>query len=238
MKLTHRVILSLLLTLYSIVGHGQLLIGLNGGYNVSGILFNPNHEEKALMNPTPNFGLSAKFFDLEHVGFQGELNFTQRGFTMPIDEITNYKRLSSYIELPLYFQVRAAKNGVFAHVNIGFNPSLLIDSKHGQSQTNTYTLTNYKINILRDNIFDFGLLGGVGLGYDFSYFSIQLDVRYYYGMGDLYYYSYSGNPLRSPAWAVDTSVSLMFNLSKKRKIVLPNEDSSPEKGKFESTNQQ
>lgn len=238
MKSAHRIFLVILLSLIASTSQGQLLIGVNGGYNVSGIFFNPNREEKPLMDPLPNFGLTAKFFDLEHVGFQVELNYTQRGFIKPIDEVTNYKRLTSYIELPLYFQVRAAKNGVFAHVNIGFNPSLLIDSKDGQSETNSFNLKPYKINVLRDNIFDFGLLGGVGLGYDFDLFSIQLDVRYYYGMGDLYYYNYSGNPIRSPSWVLDSSLSLMFNLSKKRKIVLPNEVSSTEKGKFESTNQQ
>ena len=238
MRVAKRILPFFLLAFISTASFGQLLIGINGGYNVSGILFDPGRAEKPLMNPLPNFGITAKFFDLEYVGLQVELNYTQRGFQMPLDEVLTYKRLSSYIEMPLNFQVRASKHGFFGHVNLGFNPSLLIESKQGQDSVVNFELTRYRINILRDNTFDFGLLGGIGLGYDFKRFTIQLDVHYYYGMGDLYYYNYSGNPLRSPAWAVDTSLSLMVNLSKKRKNLLPVEDSTLEKGKFENTNQQ
>lgn len=237
MRMAKRILPLFLLAFIYTASFGQFLIGVNGGYSFSGVHFNPGRAEKPLMNPLPNFGITAKFFDLKYVGIQTELNYTQRGFQMPISEVITYKRLSSYIELPLYFQVRASAHGFFGHVNLGFNPSLLIGSKHGQDSIVNFELTNYRINILRDNIFDFGLLGGVGLGYDFKRFTIQFDVRYYYGMGDLYYYNFSGNPLRSSAWAVDTSLSLMVNLTKKRKNRLPHEDSTLEKGKFENTNQ-
>jgi hypothetical protein len=95
---------------------------------------------------------------------------------------------------------------------------MLVNSKAGQGPDSTkIKLLEYTPNILRDNFFDYGLRGGIGAGYDFSWGTIQLDIAYSYGLGDLYYYSYSGNPSRSPAWIVNGSISFFINLSKPKK---------------------
>lgn len=232
MKRILTLFVTLLISLYSLQGYSQLLLGVRGGQSISGITFTPEQDTRPLTNPLIDVGLILKHFAHEHVGFQGELNYTQRGYLSFVDSTYYYKRVNSFVEIPLFFQVRTTRNSFFAHVNIGFSASFLTHSKAGQGTTiSQIELSNYKLNVLRDNYFNYGLKGGVGLGYDFSWGTIQLDVRYLYGLGDLYYYNYSGNPTRSPAWALNGSVSLMFNLSnakKERAIFEDNRDISPD----------
>lgn len=208
----------LILGLLSSFSYGQLLVGVRGGYSASGILFTPERDTKPLIDPLLDGGIVLKLFNNEHVGFQGEANFTQRGYISYSDSVTIYKRVNSYFEIPIFFQVREAKNNFFAHINVGFYASGLVNSKAGQGPDSTkINLLEYTPNILRDNFFDYGLRGGVGAGYDFNWGTVQLDIAYSYGFGDLYYYNYSDNPSRSPAWIVNGSISFFINLSKPKK---------------------
>jgi hypothetical protein len=210
-------ILIAILIFPSFNGFAQLQLGVRGGYNVSGIVFSPSKNAEPILNPIADFGLIAKHYNLEYVGFQGELSYTQRGFIVPTLENKLKKRVNTYIEMPLFFQVRTSGENMFGHVNIGFYASALLKSKVGLGQGNSFTYTEYELSILRDNFFDYGLLGGVGLGYNIGWATVQLDIRYSYGLGDLYYYNYSGNPYRSPAWVLNSSISLMVNLEKLKK---------------------
>lgn len=225
MKTNVALTIVVLLTIGSLHSYGQLLLGVRGGHSISGITFTPEQDTRPLTSPLIDIGLIIKHFDLEHVGFQGELNYTQRGYLSFVDSSYYYKRVNSFVEMPLFFQIRAARNNFFGHINIGFCASIITHSKAGQNaDLSQIELSKYKLNILRDNYFNYGLKGGVGLGYDFSWGTIQFDIRYLYGLGDLYYYNYSGNPSRSPAWAINSSLSFMINLSNSKKEIAIFED--------------
>jgi len=220
------------LLLVSINSYGQFYLGARGGYNISSVSFLPTQDEEQVNDLHIDAGFVAKHFDTKYFGFQGELNLTQRGYRAPIVDSVFNKRINTYIELPMFMQIKAEHKGFFVHLNVGFYASVLLESQHGNNQQGEYNLNTYDIHVLRDNRFDYGIPGGVGFGYNFKWGTLQLDARYFYGLGDLYHHDYNGNPMRSPARVLNFSVSYLLNISKLREnrtkidyIVQPEEDS-------------
>lgn len=225
MRIKSLTILTLFFCFAPIIGNAQsaqLELGLRAGYSASGIRFTPERETIPLLTPLIDVGLIAKHYSLKNVGFQGELNFTQQGFVEKLNESTNNVRINSYVNIPLFFQLRTTRKDFFAHLNVGFYASVMACSQEGEENLNDLNLSSYKINVLRDNIFEYGLIGGIGTGYNFEWGAIQLGIRYTYGFGDLYKYSFSGNPERSPAWRLNASIGVLFNIPNKEKA-----DSTP-----------
>lgn len=214
MRIKHYLLLALVLS--PVAGFTQLLLGARGGYNISSVSFINDIDQRPIYNGLADAGLVVKYYDLTYFGFQGEMNFTQRGYRAPIDDQFFMKRVNSYLELPIYMQVRFKQKNFFVHLNAGFYLSFLLSAKEGTNENGEFEMMSYEFNILRDHRVDYGLPGGVGIGYDFNWGTIQLEVKYVYGLGDLFKYNYEGNPSRSPAWVQNISLSYMYNLSKKR----------------------
>ncbi len=212
MRITRVILFCLLLVSFN--SYGQLYMGARGGYNISSISFLPTQDEVQVYDFHTDAGFIAKYFDTKYFGFQGELNYTQRGYRAPIVDSVFYKRINTYIELPMFMQVKAEHNGFFVHLNVGFYASVLLESQHGNNQQGEFDLKPYELSVLRDNRFDYGIPGGVGFGYNFKWGTLQVDARYFYGFGDLYHHDYNGNPMRSPARVQNISVSYLLNISK------------------------
>ncbi len=195
----------------------QLHLGIRGGYSISSIEFTPYQKERSLFDRVFDGGLVVKYFDLEYFGFQGELNFTQRGYRLPIDEDILKKRINTYIETPIFMQIRFRQKGFFTHFNVGFYASWLLKSAEGDNSSGAYDLSNYEFSLIKDNRVDYGLVGGLALGYDSKWGTLQVEARFFYGLGDLYYYNYDGNPIRSPARVQNLSLTYLYNISSIRK---------------------
>jgi hypothetical protein len=202
-------------------GFGQLHIGVRGGYNISIIEFLPIKRERSVFDPVLDAGLVVKYFDLKYFGFQGEINVTQRGYRAPLGEDIWYKRVNTYLEIPIFMQVRGSYKGFFTHFNAGFSAAYLIESIAGNNQTGEYVMTKYEPNILRDNRFDYGLIGGAAVGHDFKWGTLQLEVRYHHGLGDLYFHEFKGNPQRSPHRVQSISLAYLYNFSEILKRAKP-----------------
>lgn len=214
-------ILTLVLCFVPFISNAQLWLGVRAGHNASGILFNPKRETTPLLSPLFDVGIIAKHYNLKSVGFQSELNLTQQGYIEILNDSTDYVRINSYVNVPLFFQLKTNHKNLFAHLNLGFYASIMAYSQQGQGKTGSINLSKYKMNILRDNTFDYGLIGGIGTGYDFKWGAIQLDIRYTYGFGDLYKYSFNGNPERSPVWKINASLGILFNMTKRENPIIP-----------------
>ena len=206
-------IVLLILLAFPLWAQSQLHFGVRGGYSISSVDLVPNLKQRSLYDRALDVGLVAKYYDLQYFGFQTELNLTQRGYRKPVDDEYRYKRISTYAEVPLFMQIRAKYNNLFAHVNIGVTMSYMLNSYHGTDTLGVYVLYKYDLNVLRDNRFDYGLMGGVGVGYDFKFGTLQVEARYHYGFGDLYYYNFQGNPTRSPARVQNISFTYLYNLT-------------------------
>jgi hypothetical protein len=80
--------------------------------------------------------------------------------------------------------------------------------------TGNLVLNNVKFNVLRDNRFDYGLIGGAGISHEFRWGVLQIEARILYGYSDLYDYKYADMPKESKAVAQNISFSYLYNISK------------------------
>lgn len=217
----------------------QVHIGLRGGYSISSVEFIPFQKERSLFDRVFDGGLVVKHYDLEYFGFQGEINLTQRGYRLPIDEEFLKKRINTYIEAPIFMQVRFKQKGFFTHFNVGFYASWLLKSIEGDNSSGSYQLENYDFSLLKDNRVDYGLVGGLALGYESNWGTLQAEARFFFGLGDLYYYNYENNPIRSPARVQNISLAYLYNISSiKKNKKKPIEEMIRFKDPFEDFNQE
>ncbi len=199
---------------------GQTLVGVRGAWGLSGAYIAPTQYQKPVYG---NFeaGFIVKHYNLKYIGFQGELNFVERGYRKPVNNWAFYKRANTYLELPIFLQGKIKYRVSYLVLNAGCYAAYLIDSKEGDNLNGEFNMIEYDFSILRDNRFDYGLLGGLGLGFDIKNVTLQVEARILYGFGDIYKHSYQGNPTQSPFFSQSVSFGVLYNLSKvksKRKI--------------------
>lgn len=185
---------------------------------------NPYINSTKFVGEKPDYGIIVRYFNEKLMGFQGELNFIQRGYNSIYKYPYEYRRVNDYIELPLLAQVHIKFAGLYLHLNAGCYGAYLISSKHGVDTSGVMVLNPYKFNVLRDNRFDYGLLGGPGLSYEFKWGVILMEFRYVFSFVDLYKYSYPEMPEKSRVTAQVIKFSYMYNFSKLSKKRKPNEN--------------
>lgn len=195
----------------------QIFVGVKGGYSVSTMEFTPVEDNKRLLDGGLDYGLTFKYYNAKHVGFQGELYITHRGYRLPIDENDPkilFKRINTYIELPIFLQFRLNLKLVYLHVNAGPFISYLISAEEGNNTTGSYVMKDVNFNVLRDNRVDYGLMGGAGLSHDFSWGTIQAEIRIGYGFGNLYDHIYTDMPDESRSVVQSINVGYLYRFGK------------------------
>ncbi len=196
----------------------QTLLGARWGYSISTLSI--QNEQQGLLHGfgLMDYGLTVKYFDLKYLGLQAELNYTQRGYVKPLsgNELSSYKRVNTYLEVPILMQLRFASRVFFMHLQGGPYGALLVRSEHGSNtdSDDDFMLKPYTLNILYDNRVDFGLIGGVGIGFDTRVGTLQLETNFLYGHADLYKRPEQGDPTRSFSMALRVSATYLINLSR------------------------
>lgn len=208
-------ILFTLLLFFPIITLGQTMIGVRGAWGLSGVYFAPTQYQRKLIGNL-DAGLMLKHYQQKYVGFQGELNIVERGYRKPINEWAFYKRENTYIELPIFLQGKVQYRASYLILNAGCYAAYLVNSQEGDNLSGDYIMNSYDYSILRDNRFDYGLLGGLGLGYDINNLTLQVEVRVLYGFGDVYKHSFAGNPTQSPFFSQSISFGVLYSLSSKK----------------------
>ncbi len=192
---------------------GQTYVGLKAGYTMSTISFDPVVKDtKMLFGEVLDYGLTFKHYNAKYVGFQAELFATKRGYRAPKDETNNatFKRVNTYIELPMFIQFRLNLKVAYIHVNAGPYIAYLISAKEGDNTSGSYKLEKVDFNVLRDNRFDYGLMGGLGLSYDFKWGTIQAEARVSYGFADLYDHTYTDMPKESKSVTQQINIGYFY----------------------------
>jgi hypothetical protein len=193
----------------------QMYVGFRAGYSpLTKISFKPDYKATNFPADRPDFGIIFKYYNDKYAGFQGEINFAQRGYNKPLGDTAQLRHISNYVELPIFFQLHLNISGLYVHAGAGCYAAYLLSSREGTDTTGTMILKDYPLNILRDKRFDYGLIGGGGLSYEFFWGVIQVEARVMYGYGDLYKYTYAGMPQQSKAVIQNFSFSYMYNISK------------------------
>ncbi|MGE0078473.1 MAG: porin family protein [Bacteroidales bacterium] len=208
-----RVLLIAVTLIFVYQSFGQTYVGAKAGYTMSKISFEPvNEDVKMLFGGGFDFGVTFKHYNAKYVGFQAELYTTHRGYRVPTDETNNatFERVNTYIELPIFIQFRLNLKIAYLHVNAGPYISYLLAAKEGDNTSGSYKLEKVDFNVLRDNRVDYGLMGGVGLSYDFKWGTIQAEARISYGYADLYDHTYTDMPKESKAVTQQINVGYFY----------------------------
>ncbi|QKG78738.1 porin family protein [Tenuifilum thalassicum] len=210
----NRKILTILFSTLISTCFAQTYFGVKGGYTMSDISFNPVQNTRMLFADGFDYGLVFKYYNLKYFGFQAELYRVNRGYRQPIDiaELgdTLYKRVNSYIELPIFMQVCFQLKRTSILVNAGPYIAYMIKASEGNNSSGQYVMKNIDINILRDNRIDFGLIGGVGVSYDFNWGTLYADGRIGFGFGDMQNHTYGGMPKQSKARFQSINIGYLF----------------------------
>lgn len=173
----------------------KLYIGVGGGVLSSTIDFVPRKAQ--LFNMGMHGGVSAKFISEKHLGFILELNYMQKGWTEEFDEDVDYEyqRTLNYVELPFMTHVYFGDKFRFV-----FNAGPQIAFMIGDSYKINNSYANY-LNEIREltpddptvaqydaklRKFDYGLTGGMGMELNTAIGMMQLEGRYYFGLGDIF----------------------------------------------------
>jgi len=159
--------------------------GIKQGVNYSTVNFSPGINQGLTFGYQG--GLVYKYQNEKLFGLQVELNYTQKGWTEAFDSINNsYNRKMSYIELPLITQVVLGKRPNFKYyLNLGTSFAYLLSEKENvEVNDEIYRREYYEKEI--ENLFDYSVLGELGVTYNTGIGEFQIGVRYQLTLTDLF----------------------------------------------------
>lgn len=191
----------------------DLSVGVNGGYMMSNVGFNPDIPQKQLGGMTA--GLTVRYTCEKYFNsicaLVGEVNFAQVGWKEDIltaddQPVVNaqtgvaeeYQRTLTYVQVPLLARLgwgRERKGFQFffqVGPQVGFFLSDKAKSNFDYAQRNQSDRIGALKQAAQDtldvkNKFDYGIAGGLGLEYSHPKIGhFLLEGRYYYGLGDIF----------------------------------------------------
>ncbi len=191
----------------------ELSVGVNGGYVMSNVGFNPSIPQKSLGGLTG--GLTVRYTCEKYFNsicaLVGEVNYTQTGWKediltaedLPvINPVTGvaeeYQRSLTYIQVPLMARMGwgRERKGVQFFCQLGPQIGVFLGDKVKSNfewdKRNTTDRIGAQRDAAQDSLpiqrkFDYGIVGGLGLEYSHpkvGHFIIE--GRYYYGLGDIF----------------------------------------------------
>jgi len=204
----------------------QHLVGLRGGYALSGLDVQFSNTEKNTGTPI-NFSLLYTYYHsmwgLSHFfGIQTGINYAEQGFVETYPAYPDYQEITRYrvVEVPLIsqFHIDFWKMRLLLNVGAFAGYRLSANFQKAENPLNPFENITKKSLIFDcyDRRADFGFIGGGGLAFKMTPFEIQLECNYQYSLSALYnpkkdsnlYYVYS-----YPHQLI-FSMALFFQLSK------------------------
>jgi hypothetical protein len=187
--------------------------GINFGYGVAGVMFQPDLKQTSYSGSYSG-GLSFKYVGEKYMAFQAELNYTHRGYKMTVDNSNIPSRTYNSVILPIMAQGNVTYKSISVLVNLGCYASYMLNSEYQTNATNgTINSYDYEFFLKRDRRYEFGVLGGVGLGLKLNPILLQVESRYYYGLTNIYNPDYTNNrPYGSRQFQLQFSAALFYDL--------------------------
>lgn len=157
------------------LNNSELYVGATGGATISKVGFQPIVHQSFVLGMTA--GGTFRYISEKHFGMQLELNISQMGWT---EDTTFFCKNLTYIQIPflthIYF---GQKTRVFA--NLGPQISFLLKERADVPERDYF-----QQNTSLQRKFDYGFAFGLGVCLPVSRSVIQLEIRGYYGMSDIY----------------------------------------------------
>lgn len=189
----------------------DMSIGVNGGYTLSNVGFNPKVNQKLHSGLTGGFTFKyvcEKYFNTI-CSVQAEVNYSQIGWKEDILDISDqqvinsvtglpeeYSRTINYIQIPVFAHLawgREVKGLQFffqAGPQLGLYMSESTKMNFSFDQRNTADRVNGTVaqdTMAVENKLDYGIAAGLGIEYSHPKVGhIQFEARYYYGLGNIY----------------------------------------------------
>ncbi len=191
----------------------QLSLGVNGGYVLSTVGFNPEIPQKSFGGLTG--GLSVRYTCEKYFksicALMAEVNLSQAGWRediltagdLPVVNPSTglpeeYERRLTYVQVPVFARLgwgRERKGFQFffqAGPQVGFFLGDKSKASFDHSQRNIADRVGAQKDATQDSLeiqhkFDYGIAAGLGLEYSHPKFGhLMLEGRYYYGLGDIF----------------------------------------------------
>ena len=185
----------------------QHYLGAHGGWGAATARLYPKQEMKMVWGRW-SAGVSWLHYGrTKYAGAIGaELLFIQRGYSYELYQATDtvFKRTLNSVMLPLMWHphVNLFKNRLQIFINAGVTISYNFDSYTEERSGKDGLLRGgrYDMKLVRDNRWNYGLVGGFGIMARFEKWDVFFEGRYYIGDAEILKNrnKYKANPLRSP----------------------------------------
>ena len=177
----------------------DLAIGVNGGYTLNQVMFNPTIQQN--LKGAPTFGFTLRYTCEKYFkslcSVQVEVNYANLGWEENIETSNDtYKRDISYIQIPFLarmgwgYEEKGALFYVVAGPQVGF---YLGEKWHRGGLFNDSTLrlrpgqVNQQYDMPVKNKFEYGITAGLGIEVNTRKAGhFLLEGRYYYGLSDIF----------------------------------------------------
>lgn len=191
----------------------ELSVGVNGGYMLSNVGFNPDVPQGLLGGITG--GITVRYTCEKYFksvcALVGEINFAQAGWKEDIltvddqpviNQVTGlpeeYQRTLTYVQVPLFARLGwgRERKGFQFYFQVGPQVGFFLNDKAKSNFNFAERNQSDRVGALRDAVqdsldiqrkFDYGIAGGLGIEYSHPKVGhFLLEGRYYYGLGDIF----------------------------------------------------
>lgn len=199
----------------------RVSVGAHAGMTLGEVGFTPSVRESFIQGFT--FGASFRWAEERHVGLVAELNFAQRGWRENFEEEPfSYSRRLSYIEIPIMTHIFFGGRRVCGFINLGPQIGYMISSSISSdfNYNDPSSVAGFPSNRQTEqmameihNRFDYGITAGGGVEFYISpRNSIQLQARYYYGLGNIFPSSKKDHFASSRTSMISVTAAYIFRL--------------------------
>lgn len=169
----------------------QWCVGVTGGvdYNVHSMDLQYMADFNMQGRWGATLGITGQYNFSNWLGVRADLNWSQKNYRQyrsVLNEV-NYKYRNNYLQLPIMASFSFGGQKLRGFCNLGVYGGYWMNSSRSGSDINTFTQRTYdfsekvEFNNERDQRWDCGLVGGVGLEYRlWKHWALQGEVRYYY----------------------------------------------------------
>lgn len=226
------------------------MFGVSYGVNLSQVMWNPTQSQDMLILPM-NIGISytkyGKMFGyMPFFGFQIGLNFTKEGYQFEYNKEKDYtytiegaeKAVYDVVEMPLYMHGHYDLWNFKLIANIGCYGGYRLGIHRYPGRTGNVSPELQNSFKDTDRRWDYGLKGGLGIGFVFDPIELHITATYKHSFGTLYEPDYSSPYYYRYAYPMNITIAagLYVHLSKrtgKTKAELRNEARESVYGKTE-----
>lgn len=190
------------MVLTPVLAMAQWKVGIEGGVVHNTLLVSKCYDYDRHYSGATNgiIGIPVRYDFRDWFGFQAEVSYMAKDYSMYRSEIyegNSYNYTNSYLNIPIYARFSFGGTKVRGYVLAGGFLGAWVDSyvegnqmtyfqTDGESYSNYHFDEKVHFDSRRDNRFDSGLSGAIGIEYQFAKrFSVFAEGRYLYSLTDM-----------------------------------------------------